>query len=80
MFSAEIAVKPEENTVFEKAQIEVPVGMGDKGAAALGLPHPPEGINIVPHAMQQRSAAADSIATAHSAGPCSGLYVVNALP
>ena len=28
-FSAEVAVKPEENAVFEKAQIEVPVGTGD---------------------------------------------------
>ena len=28
MFSAEIAIKPEENAVFENAQIEVPVGKG----------------------------------------------------
>ena len=58
-FRAEVAIKPEENVMFEKAQIEVPVGRGIRG-----LPPPDPrilriGINIISHAMRRRAAADD---------------------
>ena len=60
--------------MFENAQIEVPVGTLARDASQNAMTH--QGC-FTRHAAV---AAADSIATADSAGPCSGLYVVNALP
>ena len=40
MFSSGIAITPEENAVFEIAQIEVPVGTFARGASQNAMTHP----------------------------------------